>query len=80
MFAIVLLILKFLLFGVIAGIGITILVSIPLVIYATPYLLWVGFQNNVGKQKDKKNEGLLSSVKNATRLYKCWIKRQQPEI
>lgn len=60
------------------GAAIAVIVFVPLTIYTIPYALWVGFENNVGRQTDKKKESVFRSARNATRLYKAWITRQKP--
>lgn len=47
-------------------------------IYAIPYCLWVGTQNTIGLQKDKKNEKFSATLKHATQLYGAWIKHKKP--
>lgn len=71
---------QILLFGfcfVIAG---SILFAIPIVIYTTPYSLWVGSQNCIGKYKHLKDEKLSASVKNATKLYIAFFLRKEPML
>jgi len=46
--------LKVLVFALCLGAGLAVLIFVPLTIYAIPYCLWVGGQNCIGKQKDKK--------------------------
>jgi hypothetical protein len=70
--------LKLFVFAVCASVVLAVLIYVPLAIYAIPYCLWVGFQNNVGKHKDKKDEKLSRTVRNATILYKSWILRKEP--
>ena len=67
-------------FALCAGVAISALIFIPLTIYIIPYCLWVGFQNNRGKHKDKltKGEKLSKTAKDATKLYKAWITRREP--
>lgn len=71
---------KVLLFALCLGAGIAVLVFVPITIYIIPYCLWVGTQNTVGKHLDKKNEKLSRMAKNATKLYKAWITRQEPSF
>lgn len=77
-------ILSLILGAVIVGAGIAVIlaivIGIPLTIYVFPYSYWVGSQNCIGKHKDKKKESLRSTVRNATKLYKCWIRRQEPNF
>lgn len=70
--------LKVLVFALCLGAGLAALVFVPLAIYAIPYCLWVGFQNNIGKQKDKKDEGVRRTVRNATILYKAKLTGREP--
>jgi hypothetical protein len=70
--------LKVLVFALCLGAGLAVLIFVPLTIYAIPYCLWVGGQNCIGKQKDKKNEGLRRTVRNATILYKAKLSGQEP--
>lgn len=67
-----------LIFGLCLGAGLAVIVYVPLTIYVIPYSLWVGFQNNVGKHKDKRKEKLSRTVRNATILYKSWILHREP--
>ena len=77
-------ILSFLLSSIITGAGIAVIlaiaIGIPMTIYVIPYCLWIGGQNNIGKHKDKKKETPINTVKNATKLYKCWIRKQEPNF
>lgn len=41
-------------------------------IYVFPYLMFIG------DRKDKRNESVISTIKSATYLYKCWIKHEKP--
>lgn len=70
--------LKVLIFALCLGAALAVLIFVPLFIYGIPYCLWVGHENCVGRQKDKKGESFFSTVKNATKLYKAWITRQKP--
>ncbi len=70
--------LKVLVFALCFGAAVSVLILVPLMIYSIPYALWVGKENCVGRQKDKKDEKFFSTVKNATKLYKAWITRQKP--
>lgn len=71
---------KIFLFAICAGVVISLLVFIPLTIYVVPYLLWVGNENTMGRHTDKKKEGIWKSVKNASLLYKSWIRREKPSF
>lgn len=71
---------KVLVFGLCLGAAVSVLVFVPLFIYTIPYALWVGRENTMGRQKDKKKEKIFSAAKNATKLYKSWITRQKPTI
>lgn len=71
---------KVLIFALCAGAAISVLVYVPLMLYVIPYALWVGNENTMGRQKDKKKEKIFSAAKNATKLYKSWIMRQKPTI
>ncbi|MEA4933277.1 MAG: hypothetical protein VB071_06810 [Lawsonibacter sp.] len=70
--------LKVLVFALCLGVAISVLIFVPLTVYAIPYCLWVGCQNNIGKQKDKKNEGVRRTVRNATILYKAKLTGREP--
>lgn len=70
--------LKLLVFGFCAAVVLSIIVYVPLALYIIPYCLWVGFQNNAGRHKDKKKESVFRSARNATRLYIAWICRKEP--
>lgn len=65
-------------FALCVGAVISLLIYVPLTLYVIPYALWIGFQNNKGKQLDKKKESVFRSAKNATKLYKAWILRREP--
>lgn len=65
-------------FALCVGVVISLLIYLPLTLYVIPYALWIGFQNNKGKQLNKKKECVFRSAKNATKLYKAWILRQEP--
>ncbi|MBV1817649.1 hypothetical protein KUA25_06180 [Bacteroidales bacterium MSK.15.36] len=65
-------------FALCVGAVISLLIYVPLTFYVIPYALWIGFQNNKGKQLDKKKESVFRSAKNATKLYKAWILRREP--
>jgi len=67
-----------LVFSLCAGAAISVLIVVPLMIYVIPYSLWVGSQNVIGKQRDKKGEQFFRSVKNATRLYKAKLSGKEP--
>lgn len=71
---------KIFVFAICAGAVISVLVLVPLFIYGIPYILWVGNENTKGKQLDKKKEGFWRTVKNATHLYGCWIRRKKPSF
>ncbi|WP_312938885.1 hypothetical protein [Oscillibacter sp.] len=70
--------LKVLVFALCLGVGLAVLIFVPLAIYIIPYCLWVGFQNNVGKQKDKKGESTSRMIRNATVLYKAKLSGKEP--
>ncbi|BFH15175.1 hypothetical protein M5X00_20610 [Paenibacillus alvei] len=68
------------LFAICAGVVISVLIFVPLFIYVIPYTLWVGSENEMGRHKDKKKEGVWRSARNATILYKSWIRREKPSF
>lgn len=70
--------LKVIVFGLCLGAAVSVLVLVPLFFYTIPYTLWVGRENTMGRQKDKKKESIFSAARNASRLYKAWIMRQTP--
>ncbi len=70
--------LKVLVFALCAGAVIAVLVFVPLTLYVIPYTLWIGFQNNKGKQLDKKKEPVFRAVRNATKLYKAKLTGHEP--
>jgi len=70
--------LKVLVFALCAGAVISVLVFVPLTLYVIPYTLWIGFQNNKGKQLDKKKEPVFRAVRNATKLYKAKLTGHEP--
>lgn len=70
--------LKILVFGICAGVALSILILVPAAIYVIPYWFWTIDQNSKGRHKDKKKEKLSRSVRNATRLYAAWISRREP--
>lgn len=76
----ILTIFKIVIFTLCLGVALSVLVYVPLFIYVIPYALWVGFQNQVGKHKDKKDESVFRSAKNATKLYSAWICRREPNF
>lgn len=80
MFGILMALLTFFFYVLCFGVVLAILVYVPLAIYIIPYALWVGFQNQVGKHKDKKNEKFWRLVRNATILYISWIRRREPSF
>lgn len=80
MFGILMTLLTFFFYVICAGVVLAILIYVPLMIYAIPYCLWVGFQNQVGKHKDKRNEKIWHTVRNATKLYISWITRKEPSF
>lgn len=67
-----------LIFALCAGAVISFVVFVPLFIYTIPYAWWLGGQHAIGKHKDKMKENFLRSVRNATILYKSWIRRKEP--
>ena len=67
-------------FGLGLGVFISVFILLPLFIYAIPYCFWVGGQNCAGRQLDKKKEKFLSTIKNASRLYKCWLTGRKPTL
>lgn len=69
---------KVLVFALCLGAIVSVLVLVPLFLYALPYDLWIGSQNTRGKQLDKKKEGIFRAARNATKLYKAWITRREP--
>lgn len=71
---------KLAIFILCVGVVLSLLVFLPITVYTIPYNLWIGAQYNIGKQHDKKKEGVFSSAKNATKLYKAWILRQKPTL
>lgn len=71
---------NFMLVALCIGVVLSFIVCVPLAIYCIPYALWVGSQNLVGKQLDKKDEKVSQIIKNATKLYSCWIRRKKPSL
>lgn len=71
---------KVLVFALCLAAGAAVLVFVPSCIYIIPYALWVGSQQTKGKQLDKKKEPFWTTVRNATKLYKAWITRQEPSF
>lgn len=67
-------------FAVALGLIVAVPLFIILTVYQIPYALWIGSQNVKGEQLDKKTEPLQSSLKNATKLYKCWIFGKSPTL
>ena len=67
-------------FALCVGVAVSVIILLPVFLYTIPYDLWIGFQNNKGKQMDKKKEGVFRSAKNSTKLYKAWILRKEPTI
>ncbi len=76
--AVIWFVLQILFFGLCLGAGISVIIFVPLSIYIIPYRLWIGFQNQVGKHKEKRNEKLFKTARNATILYKSWILHREP--
>lgn len=70
--------LKVLVFALCAGAVVSAVVLIPITLYTIPYDLWIGCQNTVGKQMDKKKEPLFHAAKNATKLYKAKLTGREP--
>lgn len=62
------------------GVAASIVVFVPLTIYVIPYELWVGNEQQMGRQKDKRKEKAFQAVKNATKLYGAWIRHQKPVL
>ena len=60
--------------------ALAIVVYVPTFFYTIPYCLWIGRENTMGRQKDKKKEPYWRSVRNATRLYGAWIRHQKPNF
>lgn len=71
---------KVFLFAICAGAVISVLIFVPLCIYIIPYCLWIGNEQTKGKHKDKKKEGVWRMVRNATILYRSWIRREKPSF
>ncbi len=73
-------ILHVLVFALCAGAVISVVVLVPLGIYVIPYALWIGFEQQKGKHKDKlqKGQSIFRIAKDATKLYKAWITRREP--
>lgn len=69
-----------LIFALCAGVVVSILIFVPLGIYAIPYCLWVGNENGAGRQLDKKKEKFTQTIKNATKLYSAWIHKRKPTL
>ena len=63
---------KILAIAFILGIVIGVVSLIIMTIYVFPYLM------HIGDRKSHRNESMLSSLKNATYLYKCWINHEKP--
>lgn len=55
-----------------------IIIAVLLMIFVTPYALWVGAKNTKGEHMDKKKEPVSQSLRNATKLYKSWITKTEP--
>lgn len=70
--------LKVLVFALCAGAVISVLVFVPLTLYTIPYALWIGGQNTIGKQLDKKKEPIFRAARNATKLYKAKLTGHEP--
>ena len=64
--------LKILVFALCVGVGLAVLVFVPLTLYVIPYALWIG------RHLDKKKESVFRAAKNATKLYSAWIHRRGP--
>ena len=62
------------------GVVVSIIVFVPLGIYAIPYCLWVGRENTMGRQTDKKKEKFTQTIRNATKLYGAWIHHKKPSL
>lgn len=69
---------KVLVFALCAGVALAAIIFVPLMIYAIPYCLWIGFQNNKGKHKDKKEESFKGTIRNATKLYAAKLSGREP--
>jgi hypothetical protein len=69
-----------LVFALCAGVVVSILVFVPLSLYIIPYALWVGNEQTMGRQMDKKKQTPFQAAKNATKLYGAWIRRQKPTL
>lgn len=69
-----------LLFALCAGVVISVVILVPTAIYSIPYCLWLGFQMTKGKYKDKKNDSIFKTAKNATKVYFSWITRKKPAL
>ena len=70
--------LKILVFALCVGVGLAVLVFVPLTLYVIPYALWIGAQNTRGRHLDKKKESVFRAARNATKLYSAWIHRREP--
>ncbi|MEA4893548.1 MAG: hypothetical protein VB085_13505, partial [Peptococcaceae bacterium] len=71
--------------GAALGLAFGLFILLPLVVYTVPYLFWVCGQKEVGKHLDlfqgltRKNSLFqLQNVRNATKLYKAWIRHTEP--
>lgn len=79
MFAVIMFVLKILMFTFCLGVSLSIIVYVPLLVYLTPYSIWLG--TSKAKRLYPKLQGNKSfwlSVKRATKLYKSWITRKEP--
>ena len=80
MLAIVYYLFWLLVFGLGLGAFISVFILFPLFIYSIPYCFWIGSQNCIGKQLDKKKEKFFSTIKHSTQLYKCWLTGRKPTL
>lgn len=78
--AIIFFLLNLLFFTFCAGIAISLIILIPLFIYAIPYSFWCGTLKGKKLVKNAKKESFFKTVKNATILYKSWILKKEPKF
>lgn len=71
-------ILNMLAFIIILGVGLATIVFVPALIYAAPYFIWLGNEQNHGRLKERDKHGVLQDLKYATKLYACWLTGKKP--
>lgn len=72
----------FIVFWACVGAILSVLVFVPIFLYALPYFCWLGVQKAKGRYTDKGGDidGLRISARNATRLYKHWLTGKELQI